>query len=379
MGYIRAVAHGFDWGTNANSHFLYLNLHHLLIQISGADPVLVMRWASVLWAIGSLFLVYQIGSEINGKACGLYSMQGVAMCFTFWRHACIVEVYTMFFFFWCLAILGLVKLSNAKPMGQHFLLWGISAGILVHIEMSLLIPVAIGLLWYKRVWSPMLLVYLLFPLLVFGYSTLVLKANSVSAIFFDAIAGQMLDIEPSKLFIGPVVIVGMLFVLVPVPLGLGFYVAFLSKSFVPPKSLVWLCLGASALPVFGFCSLYATPGIHVFLLPVVLVLSVWCGYVLSVGVRRYDTGFIAAMPLAQLLFCWALYVGGSFLLSAKLRPEDRMKGGFGYYVLPWARGNATSVLDVARRLPDADIPEALQWNIADARKWMQETNAPEKK
>lgn len=375
IGYALAVQKGYDLATNANSHFLYLvSARALLDLLPGADALDVLRGVSWLSSLFCLWLVYLSGKLLLNHRSGILSMTILAACFSFWRHACIIEVYTFALCFWGAWWYGLLLfLHNRSASALWIMALSFSLGLLAHIQLVLLLPAWGFFIARYRLPSIKPFFSILLPLAVFYVSVVLLKTNSWSSIFTDQIGEQLFVIDWKKIALGPFFTLGMLLVLFP---ALMLYVV--AYLFLPKKpyytlyASVLIFAALVVLPVLGFASLYPEPGIHVFYLPALLVLATLAGCLLS---QRFSFVFVSVYPVVQVLFAFLFTIlyAGLFKTDAFLQ----WKGGPGYLFLPWARGNATSVLDVARKYELSQLPEPLHWNVGQAKEWIELVEKPE--
>lgn len=370
MGYSLAIQSGFDWATNANSHFLYLNFHRLLMEIFGFDSsIQVLGWASVFWAIATLAVVFQLGKIWGGFSAGLVAIHVLASSFSFWRHASIIEVYTMSACFWAICLLALMNWNSGKwPAWIFFLVH--SLGLLVHIQLVLLFPVLLWVLWKKRVFPIAAMLFYGLPLLVIFWSVFVLKTNDLPSVLFDNVGGKMVDNLPFRLLKGLIFIPAYGFFLLAGPILYAIWFARNQVKSMPfnfsfNAQIVLISSGIN----LAFCLFFPEPGIHVFLIPSFLGFGLMVGKLVSAYNPGQTVPAVIFIPVFQVVFYLSLNV---FIQHFSLFPaneETDWKGGPAYYLLPWAKGNATSVLDseVASKLKTP--PAGLMWNIDQASAW----------
>lgn len=376
MGYALSVDKEFDWATNANSHFLYLNLNHLIsIFLSFLNSVDVLRWTSLCWAIASLALVYQLGKNWKGEKVGLFALHGLAGSFTFWRHACIIEVYTFSTFFWLLCLFCLIEWQKGNLSTSVFcLVHGL--GLLAHIQLILFFPILIWLSF--RDFKPKILLaygWYLVPVFVVCLSVFYLKTNDLASVFFDT-AGEKMTSNPFP---------GMLKSLYFIPLFWSFLLAGPTLVFIllvlkwkPFKRTFWdetgkLLLVASGLNLC-FCFLFPEPGIHVFMLPSFVGFCLLTGAGVANVCQDNANKVAIGLPLFQILFYLTVYFGFEKSAIFPLTEETKWKGGVGYYLLPWANGNASSVLQKFEESKSHKAPPELDWNLGQAKEWSERKN-----
>jgi hypothetical protein len=370
LGYVMAAESGFDWGTNANSHFLYLNFAHLLsILFPGIWLGNLMTGLSLVSSLLVLALTYEIGKKWKNDATGLWALHILGSCFTFWRHACTIEVYAFELVFWALCFWFLLQFfQNKKWHWFAFFTLYHAIGLLVHIHLILIFPVYL-LLFLKKIRFPVLgLASYLLPVLVVFVSVNYMKTNTLNQVFFDAIQDKMLDISVLGVLKGSLFILVLLGILSP-----GIWILLLGV-FLSKKLNLRLWIGDLFLQtmllvlivVLGFASLYPDPGIHVFLLPGFLVLAFAVG---NLAASFFSNKWYSMVyPVFQVLLFY-----GFFRMYEWMHPVPNtaleLKGGPGYLFLPWARGNISSVLEVAEKLAPTEFPPSLKWNLDMARQY----------
>jgi len=368
LGYALAVESGWDLATNANSHFLYLNLHHLLYCIFGlSDALSLLGWASVFWAVLSLFGVYLIGNEWKGKKAGLLSMNLLASSFPFWRHASIPEVYTMELCIWVFLVCFLFRWLREGKVRDLFSFFLIHAlGLLVHVHLILIFPSFLVIFFHSKNWPKKVLLVYLIPMLVVFWSVWVLKTNTFSQVFFDSIQDQMLTFHWADKWYGPFFAVFVILFMFPAGFLFGAVSLWKTKKWtglsVDNKALLLL-----GLPVFAFACLFPDPGIYVFLLPVFLLLSLYVG---SLSHPIFPVVYsISGILVFQILFFFTTREVFAAAAPKETLQKQEIKGGPGFLFLPWARGNVASILDKMETLPINYFPENDRWNVNQAVLW----------
>lgn len=382
IGFALSIRHGFDLSVNANSHFLYLNFHRLCMSLFGFnDSMQVLSWASVVWSVATLWVVYAIGKTLDLPKAGLISLHLLASCFPFWRHACVIEVYAMELFFWALCIWGLVLWLHRNGERAIWLVFVAQAiGLLVHIHLVLLFPVLLFAFWLKKEFRPIWFLPYAVPLLVFGYAVYGSEVNTINEIFFDSIQGEMLHFSGTRLVTGAALTMGLVAFLFPTGAGLLFWLCWKGRGHFKPffQASIVKVLGALALVLAAFCVPYPAFGIYVFLLPIFLLLALAAGFIWMKAFGS-QTAFILPIVLIlifQCIFFVSLKQLSALIAPSSLHPTLEAKGGWGYYCYPWARGNAPSVLEATQK---GLVPADLEWNAIQARMWLKESHPTDSK
>jgi hypothetical protein len=152
------------------------------------------------------------------------------------------------------------------------------------------------------------------------------------------------------------------------PLGMGVLIfgVVKNRTFTLSESFSKILIG-SVIPVAGFASLFPEPGIYVFLLPVILVISIINGRILAEFVRPIPA--VASILIIQLLFFYSgKQLFDSFAGADRIARQE-IKGGTGFLFLPWAKGNMASVLEKMKEISLDSFPKNEQWNARQAIEW----------
>jgi hypothetical protein len=375
LGYLQAAEKGFDPGTNANSHFLYLLFCRSLIEIlPWFEAQKIMALVSVFWALLVLLLSYLLGKSLKNEMAGLFALHILACAFTFWRHACIIEVYTMELAFWAGCFwFFLLFLRTGQSRFFYALVFCHATGLLVHIHLLLFFPAFLYVILQRKPmpWAAFFLYVI--PVAVVFFSVFMLNANTLEQVFFDAIGDEMTRISLSRLAMGILLIPGLLVFSMP----LAWLLIFLCRKEVAQVVREWkkdafiLAQIPVMLTVLAFAWAYASPGIHVFLLPVMLFFSLFLGCVCSL--KFPEKGWAAVFPALHILLIFNVFLIYSSLIYRRSDLTE-IKGGPGYLLLPWARGNASSILETAARYPLEEIPSEIRWNVEQARQYLEDKN-----
>jgi hypothetical protein len=242
-------------------------------------------------------------------------------------------------------------------------------GLLAHIQVVLLFPAWLLILYFKKPRSFLPFIVFLIPALVVFYSVFVLNLNDFSSVFFDNVQEKMTSPGWINILKGPFFIAGISIAIMPFYFLIQTYSSIRNSAFW--KEIVsdkWvLILFSILIPVFGFASLFPERGIHVFLLPGFLVLAILGGYQFSK--LPFSNILSLSFPIIQVGFFFLFQVGYDLLQKSR-NPVLELKGGSSYLFQPWAKGNASSVIDIAKNLPLDSLPEDLHWNVGQAKDWL---------
>lgn len=134
------------------THFLYINTAIFCSKILGMDSVFVMLLMSVVPAAMTVSLVFVLIKEfVEENWIAVMSSFVFGFCFTFWRSAETIEVYTFNALFVVLFLVYAVK-SLKNRSHNHIITVGIILGfsLWVHIQNIMLIPGYVALLYLLK-------------------------------------------------------------------------------------------------------------------------------------------------------------------------------------------------------------------------------------
>lgn len=368
LGYALAIESGWDWGMNANSHFLYLNFHHLLFTIFPfRDGLQLLNLASVFWAIVALFSLYQWQKPRLGKSGSLLAVQALATCFVFWRHANVPEVYTFSLctWIWLLHAIDLWKVAPERTGLQHNVAICTVVGMLAHIQIILVFPYLFYLVIKCRKAlkiSPFL--WFLIPSALAWNAVEICQLHSWQAVLTENVGSKFLEAEFDFLWKGPLFVVGLLVWQLPL-FFLGLMLPGAGqriRPFIQHSGFWWM-----VLPVLAFAARFPEPGIYVFLLPVCLLL---CPGLVLLWKDRLPTSIL----LGFFLLFQVAWFFGQYQLIQTFAPssfvnKQEVKGGVGFLCLPWAKNNVASILQKTESLPADSLAADADWNVRQALEW----------
>lgn len=273
-------------------------------------------------------------------------------------------------FFWLWSIILFEKALRHRNNALWFSLIH-ALGLLVHIQMIFLFPLLLVLLRKENLAGAVRILWpYLIPILAILVSVYALKTNDLTSVLFDNKADEMTRGVFERLFYGFVFIPAFSGFLFPFGLlGLAFFI-FQKMVWIPWKTdlfrkLLILVAGINLL----FCLCFPETGIHVFLIPDFLILSIFLGEAIE---RRFPSfsGFwaLGIIPLTTGFYAVLFLILTHFQLYP-INEETYWKGGPGYYLLPWARGNAHSVLEMAKKAETQPAPPSLDWNFQQVKTW----------
>lgn len=343
---------------NATNHALYQlalwqvakgssTLHHSL-GVPILDSALIMSGISILGAMASLVILRSIilGMTSQAKVANLV-MLAMGLSFTFWRHACMQEVYSIYLTCFLLQIRLLISGAD-KRTGAQVLLFLITCWL--HIAHILLLPVLWWAYWRALPSARASLVILgtfLGPasLLLVAYLINGNWADAINAVFFDSVgSGEVLQLSGLTVLKG----IALGFVLLAYNFG-GFGMAstwsVLRLKVLAPRS--WLtgilntpssyqALGLALLLQLAYITRYANLQVAPFYLPTYSLLLILVAQQLS-QVSQQVFRRIAAMTLLQPIVYIGTYLIVLQVPSANpFHQQKAYKGGLYYYTLPWA-------------------------------------------
>ena len=370
MGFLLAASRGFDLNTNATSHFLYNNLNHFALWLfPGQNPVTVLVWLNIGYALGALWQGYHLALLVSRDAFASALMTlALAMGYTFWRQAVGIEVYACY-----LLVAGaLLRYAVADLVRGHpprhtlllGLLWGLA--VLVHIQAMLLLPALVVWACYTRPKTAQMLAALAVAVSLFSLLLLLpwlLHTHDLASVFAEQQFRQHLAGLDIKLLIK----------------GLSLSVAFGVYQYhlwalpvVAGGIRLWkerrpvaVFLLTVILPVWGFASRYGVTDAYVFfLVPYVALVPVG-----AAGLKPWldrikilDYQKIMAVALVPLL-AWGGYHTAAFVAeksgkAADFQAQKAYKGGLAYYLYPGME-HVPDPLPLIRA--GVHSPDSLEW------------------
>lgn len=354
IGVVYYASLGFDWATNATSHFLYLNLCHVLIAPELGNPVSVLTGLSIFFSMLCLYRLYQLIELSSGdRPTALVLVAIFAVSFTWWRQAITVEVYSMSMW---LAMEILWTMGKDVLQGEYRRSWQVAIwmalAILTHIQFILLLP-AVLVYWIQAArpqWSRMFPPLGMFAVLVSPLFLLphFLETHSLSAIFFDhAYQDQVLQFDLGSLFMGALRSIGYLLynfhVFVPLLL-LGVWQSWKKRRY-------WtILLLLAAAPIWGFAMRYNVTDNYVFFLLPYLVLMILgsegIGW-FSETIKALWLRLALAFCLSPLMYVCAWQVAEQIPRLQIFAEPKAYKGGLRYYFWP-GQSHSVDPLQLAR-------------------------------
>ncbi|MEM7372324.1 MAG: DUF2723 domain-containing protein [Bacteroidota bacterium] len=361
IGVLYYASLGFDWATNATSHFLYLNLCHILILPQIGNPVSLLTGLSIVFAMGCLYRLYLLIDLASGKqSIALITSLIFAVSFSWWRQAVTIEVYSMSMWiameiFWAM---GQDVLQEENKRSWQVAIW-MAVAMLTHIQFLLLLP-AVGMYWMRgeKNWKQRLGPIGLFALLVSPLFLLpiLLQTHPLSAIFFDhAYQGQVLQMDIKNLFFGGLRSIGYLIYNFHVFLPLLVWGIWINWK----KRRAWtLLLLLAAAPIWGFAMRYNVTDSYVFFLLPYLVLCILgadgVGW-LEEKIRPLWLRVALTICLSPLMYLCAWQVAEQIPRLQIFAEPKAYKGGLRYYFWP-GQSQSADPIQLAREIHEEKRP-----------------------
>jgi len=305
-------------------------------------------------AIANLFLLLRLWLGKNLPA--IVAAITLAVSWTFWQHAVIAEIYTLY----TAQILGelivLLQYIRTKRIGYLYLLglfnglaianhmWGVLGFTCYTVFLVvLLVRKQIGLKHFG-------IIILLWVLGAAPYEYLIIKniilsgdvqAVLASAIFGNQWQGRVLNVSISM----KIVLENIIFILLnfPTPNLVFFFIGlWVLRKKAPSKSFANIILAVLAL-YFVFAFRYTVPDRYVFFLPFYCFAAVLIGLGVDVILRRYDRKTLVFVVLAFALLPISTYfitpaVARRMYKSLGQRRQRPYRDEYIYFLQPWKRG-----------------------------------------
>lgn len=326
------------------THFLYINTAVFFSKFLHVDSVVVMRMMSVIPAaltVSFLFLLIKEFLEENWIAIAATTVFG--LCFTFWRSAETVEVYTFNALFVIVFLLFSVK-ALKKESRLHLALAGVILGLSlwVHIQNIMLIPAYFLLLYMSKSGREKVATSLILFILIFSVMFAVnhMKGFEMKYVFTSKKGPWVQNTMDQSFFdLMTGIIRAVLYLIYNFNVFILFSVSgliYLYKYFKREA----LFLFVASLFTLGFATFYAVSDNYVYFIPFYLTFAV---YVAS-GIKKLRSSFplrkLWLTPLLTPLF----YIFSMYLISVtpqgkEFHDKKLYKGGLDYYMLPWLYHN----------------------------------------
>lgn len=358
IGFIADTEKGnFILSTSVYAHFLFSNtlilLHKLLPFVESIE---IGRWFTLILGASTVTILYKIILKITSE--NWPSFLGailMGLSFSFWRNSEIVEIYTFNAFLISLFILFAVKFIYNKN-DKHLLFAAFILGISLwnHIQNILMIPGLFYLFYLSKKRTVTIQSITLFSLLFLGLFFIpILKGEELSIVFKSNHSDHsvnfshiLTDLSKSIFYL----IYNFWHFLF---LGLwGFYLL-LKRNLILALFLI-----ISALPVYGFATLFSVSDNYVFFIPFNLIFATF----ISIGIKEfYQKGYKKSLLTVFLIpaFYWlAFKVILKTEVGSNFNQEKKYKGGLAYYMLPWLKNNV-GILELT--LDKTKTSESIDW------------------
>ncbi|MEY3444194.1 MAG: hypothetical protein RLZZ519_2475 [Bacteroidota bacterium] len=388
LTFLDSAANGFDFATNATSHFLYNNLQHVLLKVFFFLPhVWVLTLFSIVCALGTLYFVYRMGRLlVPSPGLALLPVVVLGISFTFWQQSEIIEVYAfnnLLFSGFAFTALKDILFNQRRNYLLLSVLLGL--GLLTHIQHILSIPFFLAYLWWRNdlriaqkilgmlPWMALMSILFILPALTHQHS---LRAVFFESKFQDELLGVDFLVMINGLVLGTAMLVYN-FQLLLVPIGLGWWQLWKSNR----RLMIWLLV--LALPYLAFAVKYSVNDNHVFYLcfyiVLVLPLVFFAANQANLRPRLLDWLFPIALFLPVAAYAMATMVAPNVGAIARYNTQKAFKGGVVHMLWP-GKAWAKDPLEIAWREahlcqhdPDNRIDE---WNFEAAVRYLKR-NCPE--
>ena len=365
LGFLLFGVKGFDFATNATSHFLYANFNHIAISLfSFINPVTVLTWVSILFSLGCAFILYKGAFLItkNPFISGIVTFL-MAFSFTWWRQSIMIEVYA-FYCFWVLISLYFMLSDLFQQEDNHVIKVGISLGlgILTHIQAILFLPVFGLYLWQVKknkkksiffsIGGFLLAISPLFLLPIW------LKTHSISSVFFDnQYQDAVLSFHFPDLIKGGIRSIGYLFYNFHLFAFFIFHGIWISwKKY---QNLFWFGFITIA-PIWGFAMRYNVSDNYVFFIIPYFILCISGGISLEEWRKKISDKALkwvlaSSMIISPIFYVTAWQIAEQIPAMQNWAESKEYKGGLEYYLWP-GLSNAKDPLEIAEKIYREEIP-----------------------
>jgi hypothetical protein len=326
------------------THFLYINTAIFCSKILGMDSVFVMRLMSVVPAAMTVSLVFVLLKEfVEENWIAIMSSLVFGFCFTFWRSAETVEVYTFNALFVILFLVYAVK-SLKSPSHNYIITAGIILGfsLWVHIQNIMLIPGYMVLLYLlksdrKKISVSAVAFFLIFLLMFIvnsqqniemKYAFVSKKGPWVENTFDQSFMDLIKDVVKAIAFLIYNFNVFILF-------SIG-GVIYMYKNFKTESIFLFIV----CLFTLGFATFYAVSDNYVFFIPFYIIFALFIGLGIKKLSSKYALKKLSIAPLFIPLFYFVcMYIVSLTPQGKEFHQKKLYKEGLRYYMLPWLNNN----------------------------------------
>ncbi|WP_374440713.1 protein O-mannosyl-transferase family [Epilithonimonas sp.] len=325
------------------THFLYINTAIFCSKYLGMDSIFVMRMMSVLPAAMTVSLVFVLIKEfVKENWIAIISTLAFGFCFTFWRSAETVEVYT-FNALWVILFLIFSIKALKSPSKNYIITAGLILGISlwVHIQNIMLIPAYLVLLYLKHDHKRIAISFIAFLLTVLLMFFVNYQQNIDFRYAFVSKKGPWVENTFEQGFMDLVkdVIKALAFLIYNFNIFLLFSFAgiiYLYKNFKTESFFLF----TACLFTLGFATLYAVSDNYVFFIPFYIILTAFIALGIKKMSSKYALKKLMLTPLLiPLFYIFCLYVVSLTPKGKKFDEEKSYKDGLRYYMLPWLHNN----------------------------------------
>jgi hypothetical protein len=364
-----AALSGFDISTNATNHFLYLNALHLVSLLSGfTGSHFAFQLFSIVPALFCLYMLSAILKQLMVKAeIRFLAMLMLAFSFTFWRHAEIIEVYTLNLAFTSCVIFWFVKWHNRREkryLYQSAFILGLD--MMVHVQQLLYFPFLLywGYLAFSfkaKFWLRYLLSFMV-PASILFVIPLVFETNTLGSVLFDnSFQDEVLDLSLKTILSGTLKSLALLV------FNFGPLALLLIIAAFRPKAGKTLHRGLFVLGfvVYGFAARYNVSDNHVFFLPAYFVLLIMFGLFANEYIVNKRTRILLVYGLAlgvPIFYAIAPSIVSKTSFGDEMNTNKFYKGGAKFFFYPGMRTN-NGGLYLGKSLKDGTISPELNLEI----------------
>lgn len=353
--------------TSVYAHFLFSNSLILIKKIFPFfNSIEIGRWFTIFFGAITISILFKtIYLLTKNKWVSVIGSVIFGFSFTFWRNAEIVEIYTFNTFFVALFLYFSIRYFLEKK-DKFLIISSIILGISLwnHIQNILLIPGFLYLLFISRNQRLIIQSFSIFALLFLSLFIIPFFKNESFLIVFKAVSNHNINLNnlPKDLLKS---IIYLIF---------NFWhftiLGILGILFLIRKHLkLTLFLLMSAVPVFGFATLFSVSDNYVFFLPANLIFTIFIAYTLYL---------FSSKKIFKILSFSVLLIPIFYIISYQLvieiekgiqfNKEKQYKGGLQYYMLPWLNNN---VGIIETTLKNSETSESIDWMKNSAKEFIE--------
>lgn len=343
----------------ALAHPLYILLGQCAKLISWGEygyRVNLISSLAAAFTIANVFLL--LYGWLGARLPAIFGCVTLGLSWTFWQHACIAEVYTLYTALFTIELLLMAQyIQSKRPM--FAILLAFVNGLAIAAHMWAVIPLAVYISYFMvQVFRRKLRaihVVLMVPAWILGalpYIWLIIERWISTGNFLDTLCSAFFGDNWSRAVLNTslswrIVVENLLFILLsfPTPSLILCFVGVVTLIRRPLKRPLSFMLLALLGAFFLFAFRYTVPDRYAFFLPFYCLVAVYAGLGLQVLFQRFGLSIRAGFILLCLAFLPIPVYAVTYRVARQMkidlgtRREIPYRDEYRYFLCPWQTGN----------------------------------------